>query len=122
MSGGDYERSDVSARLAVWTAVAMLVFLPLSIGGIGALMVTVWGAPERLPTPFVQEREPPAPRLQENPRTDLAQRRARWDERLNGYGWVDREAGIVHIPIERAMDRVAGGAPEGDPGRGEASP
>lgn len=23
---------------------------------------------------------------------------------LESYGWVDREAGIVHIPIERAID------------------
>jgi hypothetical protein len=23
---------------------------------------------------------------------------------LGGYGWVDREKGIVHIPVERAMD------------------
>jgi mono/diheme cytochrome c family protein len=25
---------------------------------------------------------------------------------LEGYGWVDRAAGIVHIPIERAMDLI----------------
>ena len=25
-------------------------------------------------------------------------------EHLDGYGWVDRAAGIVHIPIDRAMD------------------
>jgi len=25
---------------------------------------------------------------------------------LDGYGWVDRTAGIVHIPIERAMDLI----------------
>ncbi len=24
-------------------------------------------------------------------------------ERLNSYGWVDRENGVVHIPLERAM-------------------
>lgn len=33
-------------------------------------------------------------------------------ERLETFGWVDREAGILHIPIEAAMDQVAGeGAP-----------
>jgi hypothetical protein len=32
------------------------------------------------------------------------------DKRLTGYGWVDRRAGVVHIPIERAMALVAGGA------------
>jgi hypothetical protein len=27
---------------------------------------------------------------------------------LGGYGWVDRRSGIVRIPIDRAMDLVAG--------------
>ncbi len=26
--------------------------------------------------------------------------------RLAGYGWVDRRQGIVHVPIEQAMDEV----------------
>ncbi len=30
--------------------------------------------------------------------------------RLGGYGWVDAQKGIVHIPIERAMDLVEKGA------------
>jgi hypothetical protein len=37
-------------------------------------------------------------------------------ERLNNYGWVDRGKGIVHIPIEAAMDQVAAGVtPAGAP-------
>jgi hypothetical protein len=37
-------------------------------------------------------------------------------ERLNGYGWVDRGRGVAHIPIEKAMEQVAGGAlPQGAP-------
>lgn len=27
-------------------------------------------------------------------------------ERLSTYGWVDRERGLIHIPIERAMEQV----------------
>lgn len=30
-------------------------------------------------------------------------------ERLHGWGWVDRKAGVVHMPIEEAMKRVARG-------------
>jgi hypothetical protein len=26
--------------------------------------------------------------------------------RLNGYGWVDRQAGVAHIPIDRAIEIV----------------
>ncbi|MBL8861899.1 MAG: hypothetical protein JNK02_07785 [Planctomycetes bacterium] len=25
-------------------------------------------------------------------------------QRIHGYGWIDRDAKVVHIPIERAMD------------------
>lgn len=49
-------------------------------------------------------REPPEPRLQTDPVGDLAILRAREAARLDGYGWVDRQAGIVHIPITRAME------------------
>jgi hypothetical protein len=36
--------------------------------------------------------------------------------RLNGYGWVDRSKGIAHVPIDQAMEAVAGGAlPAGAP-------
>jgi hypothetical protein len=49
----------------------------------------------------------PEPRLQVAPEVDLAALRARDDAALNTYGWVDRKAGVVRIPIERAMDLVA---------------
>ena len=48
-------------------------------------------------------RLPPAPRLQVTPRQDLRDLRAREDEMLNSYQWVDRNAGIVRIPIAEAM-------------------
>ncbi len=31
-------------------------------------------------------------------------------ERLHTWGWVDRDAGVVHMPIDEAMARVAKGA------------
>jgi hypothetical protein len=27
-------------------------------------------------------------------------------ERLNGYGWVDRQKGIIHVPIDKAIDQL----------------
>jgi len=32
-----------------------------------------------------------------------AQKRLRQLERLDSYGWVDREAGVAHIPVTEAM-------------------
>lgn len=50
---------------------------------------------------------PPAPRLQVTPEKDLAALRAGEKAMLEGYAWVDRAAGRVRIPIERAMTLIA---------------
>lgn len=52
------------------------------------------------------ERLPPEPRLQTNPREDLRELRAKEDELLGSYGWVDKNAGVVRIPIDDAMKLI----------------
>jgi hypothetical protein len=47
------------------------------------------------------------PRLQAEPPIDLAKLKEAELRRLNGYGWANREAGIAHIPIDRAIEIVA---------------
>jgi len=65
----------------------------------------------------VSERVPPAPRLQEDPSAEL-ERLEESRDRLHTFGWVDREAGIAHIPVDAAMDLLAErGWPHPDPGR-----
>jgi hypothetical protein len=59
--------------------------------------------------------QPPQPRLQTNPSQDLVKFRAEEDKRLDSYYWVDKEKGIVHIPIERAMKEVAADGIDGFP-------
>jgi hypothetical protein len=49
---------------------------------------------------------PPFPRLQISSRLELQQFRAREDQELTNYGWINRTTGIVRIPIERAMNLV----------------
>ena len=60
------------------------------------------------PSPLAQTRPalPPEPRLQIAPAQELQQLRADEDAALHSYGWVDQTAGIVRIPIERALDLV----------------
>ena len=67
------------------------------------------------PPVFTDDSGPvPGPRLQATPPTDLAKLKESELRRLNGYGWVDRAAGIAHIPIARAIDIVASkGLPAG---------
>jgi len=50
---------------------------------------------------------PPKPRLQTHPERELQEMHAEEDSVLFSYGWVDRDAGIVRIPIEEAMAWVA---------------
>ncbi|PYQ70997.1 MAG: hypothetical protein DMG04_22715 [Acidobacteria bacterium] len=50
-----------------------------------------------------ENRLPPEPRLQTNPRADLADLRAQEENVLKTYGWIDKKASVVRIPIEEAM-------------------
>jgi hypothetical protein len=50
-----------------------------------------------------EDRVPPEPRLQTDPRQDMSDLRAKEDEWLGSYGWVDRNADIVRIPVDAAM-------------------
>jgi hypothetical protein len=46
----------------------------------------------------------------------LSEWRADRKHELEHYGWIDKTKGVVRIPIEAAMDKVAGGAmPAGAP-------
>lgn len=49
----------------------------------------------------------PSPQLEVDERTQLDQIREKEEETLATYGWVDQKAGVVRIPIERAMDLIA---------------
>ena len=60
---------------------------------------------------------PPAPLAEENPSAQaVAARIATEREQLGSYGWVDKEAGVAHIPVSEAVQRIAEtGLPVGAP-------
>jgi len=96
------------------------------------LMVWMWNAevaavdasnpPRVFPIAVLQdEREPPEPRLQTNPKQDLRDLRAAEDQVLNGYSWVDRNSNIVRIPVADAMRlTLQRGLPSRQPASGAA--
>jgi hypothetical protein len=49
----------------------------------------------------------PQPRLEEDERGQLDGVRIKEESTLNSYGGVDEGSGVVHIPIQRAMQLVA---------------
>jgi len=65
--------------------------------------------------------EPPAPRLQVDPALDIFDHRAAEKRVLDSYGWVDRQAGVVRIPIERAMALLAERGTAANAGKAEPS-
>ena len=47
---------------------------------------------------------PPEPRLEEHPAGDIETLHTQEEQTLSTYGWMDKKAGIVRIPIDRAME------------------
>jgi len=106
-----HETRDLSIRAIALFAVGLAVF-----GGISHLLLTrlfgTFAAREARrdspPPPLRGVRVvPPEPRLEVNHGVLLGELRRREEEELKSYGWVDREQGIVRIPIDRAMKLVA---------------
>jgi hypothetical protein len=66
---------------------------------------------------------PPGPRLQTYPFQDIKELRQTEVPLLDSYEWIDRNAGTVRIPIERAMDVLAErGLPYRKPGQASGTP
>ena len=97
-----FESSDMNVRAVAITALALLAFLALAPILLAVLYSSATGDVDRRLTI-----RPPQPELQLSPPADLAALRAAERQRLESYGWVDRGKGIVHIPIEQAMQAVA---------------
>jgi hypothetical protein len=59
-------------------------------------------------SPLDSTREPtPEPRLRVDAPKDLQEMRAAEDAVLSSYAWIDRKAGIVRIPVDRAVELLA---------------
>ncbi|MGJ7915341.1 hypothetical protein ACI48D_07655 [Massilia sp. LXY-6] len=89
------------------------------LGGIVFAVAGSWWLLHRLGPAPNTARPPaaiPAPRLQPAPQDERAAYFAEKERRLGSTGWVDRGAGIAHIPLEAAMRMTAEAA------RGERKP
>jgi len=118
-----YERQDLTAQSVFAFLISLIV------GGVVVYFI-IWGlyhfmdARQRLrqpqQSPLVKQVETdtrivspdeinkfPQPRLERNERIEINDFRLKEEQTLNSYGWVDEKAGVVRIPIERAMQLVA---------------
>src|SRR5436305_470875 len=104
--GQGHERRDVDVRRIVLVGGGLAVLAALVQLALYFQMMGLWsarqaGLPAAPPVAAALPATPPEPRLQTAPADDLHDLRRAEDERLHSYGWIDRRAGIVHLPIER---------------------
>jgi len=111
--GAGYEHTDIDTSVgytfAMWLAVAMVLSLGVVYGAyyyFEQRHVAQEAASQQYPLAAGREQTPPAPRLQTQPFKDVYLLKQGQNDRLNSYGWADKDGGVVHIPIERAMDIV----------------
>ena len=104
-----HETSDVNIR-GVLAFGGALIVVGLFISFVVWLLFQYLTAREAARVPPVyplaaaqENRLPPEPRLQTNPRQDLRDLRMQEEQALDTYGWVDKNAGVVRIPISEAM-------------------
>lgn len=112
-NGSGHEHREADVRLIVETIVGLAISVVI-------VCVIVWGVfvvlekttPQAQMSPVAAPPQlPPGPRVEEHPAEELKALRARENELLNKYGWVDQKSGTVHIPIDKAMDEVVGKLP-----------
>jgi hypothetical protein len=110
----EHEHTDIepaiASKFAIWLAIALVISAALMYG-------TFWlfegreqesaDAAQRFPLAAGQVREPPGPRLQNQPFKDVYLLREGEREKLSSYGWVDQSSGVVRIPIDEAMRIVS---------------
>lgn len=111
-AGPGYETSDASVRSLVRYGIVLAVITALSFGAMKIVVEALEAHAERTghpPPPMMATglQVPDEPRLQVLPSADLERLRAEEAARLEKYAWVDRPAGVVRIPIERAIEVLA---------------
>lgn len=104
---GHHEMTDASISGLVKFGIGM--FLLMVVVMIGMIwMFDHFSSTQKLgppASPFAETQQPPpSPKLQIHPAGELKGLLQDENEKLNSYGWVDQKAGIVRIPIDRAMD------------------
>jgi len=104
------EATDIATRPVVVSVAALAVFTliftfvaHLTFKGMAAYIESTSPPASPLAAEYAAK-QPPEPRLQLDPKKDLDVLRAAEDKTLRTLAWVDKDAGIVQVPIQRAME------------------
>jgi hypothetical protein len=128
-----YEKTDASPRGLVYFVLTMAAILAATCLALiwlfkhfqktenpGSVVAVPFAAGRPLPSP---------PRIQANPGADMQSYSESQQNLLNTYGWIDRQNGVVRLPIDRAMELLlerglptrSAATPEASPEKGSAS-
>ena len=110
-----YERSDMRPGIVLAGALGLVVVLGIVLLVVTAFEAGLTGLGPSISRPgdligglqAAPEPTPPAPELEAQPGQTFPSYAAAEQQKLSTYRWVDRQAGIVAMPIDRAMDLVA---------------
>jgi hypothetical protein len=106
-----YETEDFTPRAVRWFTAGLAVMAVMVLLLMGAVLWIFSDGPppgQGIVTPSVPAPNmAPAPDLQVASSRDYQEMRAAEEAQLHSYGWIDRQAGIAAIPIQRAMEILA---------------
>jgi hypothetical protein len=104
-----YEHSDISGRPVVTIGIAVLIGSWICAWLLYYFFAyLIHARAEAGPPPAARAAGkalvPPEPRIQVSPSSDMREMLAGENAQRNSYGWVDRQNGVVSIPIDRAIE------------------
>ncbi|MTV11986.1 MULTISPECIES: hypothetical protein [Bradyrhizobium] len=101
--GFDFERSDIATNAIAWIAAGLGTFVLV----IPVVMPLIFPQSLRYASPAARPAlSSSAPPLEVAPSDEL-ERARRDDVEITGtYGWVDRNRGIVRVPVKRATEML----------------
>jgi len=104
-----HETRDLSIRGISWFAIGLVisgVFVYFVLAGVWAVLLERRDPGSPL-SPYASPKElPPAPRLQVSPPAELKAFRDAEHWQTDTYGWINRPAGTVRLPLDRATELV----------------
>jgi len=119
----EFEREDLGAKPIIVFLIALIVgcvVVALLLKGMYSFLDKRETQHQPVQSPLVQQTttdtrtvEPgdvtkfPQPRLETHETAEIDSFRLKEAQTLHSYGWVDEQAGVVRIPIDRAMELLA---------------
>jgi hypothetical protein len=137
---GSFEHQDLNPKSVIYFFVALVVFLAVIyviVFGVYRALDSINEANKTTMSPMLAPKADtrtvdnsdtqafPEPRLETSERTQLRTFIEDQDSKLATYNWVDKDKGVVQIPIDRAMDLIIQRGlpvrPQGQNSQGDAS-